>query len=116
MATKPVTPKLHGILDYGFSAVQLSAPLLPLLSRQAKFIYPALGTTFLALNALSQTPVALKPLIPMKVHRKTDQGFLVGLAALTLLPAIRKNRKTLLFHGAFLALALTHYLLTDYRD
>ncbi|MDB5206119.1 MAG: hypothetical protein JWR72_1194 [Flavisolibacter sp.] len=112
---KPITPVAHGLIDYVFSGVQIALPsLLGLNSATAK-TYAALGTGFTAVNALTDTPVGIKKLIPFTGHQKADLGFLAGLGLLTVAGFIRKDKRALKFHLAFLGIAVTHYLLTDYK-
>lgn len=111
---KPVTPQTHGIIDYVFSTVQLALPSALGLPKRAAKTYGALGAGFLAINAITDTPVAVKPLLSFKTHQRLDAAFLIGQAAMAFLPPVRKNKKTLAFHLAFLATAVTHYVLTDY--
>jgi len=73
-----------------------------------------LGTGFLTVNALTATPVGLKRAITFKGHQKADGAFLTGLALLTCTSFIRKDKRALAFHLAFLSMAIAHYALTDY--
>ena len=115
MNTKPVNPKAHGIIDYVFSAIQLAAPLGIGLNKKAATTYGALGTSFLAVNALTDTPAGLKHVLSFKKHQKADLGFLAGLSLLSFANFIRKDKKALWFHLGFLSIAITHYILTDYN-
>jgi hypothetical protein len=113
---KPVTPKAHGIIDYALSGIQLIAPALLGVNSKSRTTYQALGTGFLGINALTDTEVGLKKLIPFKGHQKADASFLAGLSLLTFTSMINKDKKALAFHLGFLALAVTHYVLTDYNS
>ena len=113
---KPVSPKAHGIIDYVFSGIQLAGPFLLRLNPATKKTYTALSTGFTLVNALTDTKVGVKRLIPFQVHQKADMGFLAGLSLLSLVSFIRNDRKARLFHLAFLGGALAHYLLTNYKQ
>lgn len=115
MDTKPVKPKLHGIIDYIFSGIQVVAPIILGLNNKAAKTYGALGTGFLAVNALTDTPAGLKHLLSFKGHQKTDLGFLSGLSLLSFMNYIRRDKKALAFHLGFLMAAIAHYILTDYN-
>ncbi|TDH24546.1 hypothetical protein EXU57_14480 [Segetibacter sp. 3557_3] len=112
---KPVTPAIHGIVDYVFSGIQIAGPAALGLDANARNVYMVLGGTFGIINALTDTPAAIKPVLSMKTHQKTDAAFLLGLAALSFAGFVRKHRKTRTFHLAFLATAVTNYVLTDYN-
>ncbi len=115
MKKNPVTPKLHGIIDYVFSGIQLTAPSIIGLNASATKTYQALGTGFLTMNALSDTPVGINRTISFKGHQKADAAFLTTLSLLTFSNFICKDRKALSFHLSFLSVAITHYILTDYK-
>jgi hypothetical protein len=113
---KPVSPKAHGIIDYVFSGVQMAAPLLLSLNPATKKTYAALSTGFTVVNAMTDTKVGLKRLIPFAGHQKADIGFLAGLGLLSFASFIRGDKRSRLFHLAVLGLAITNYMLTDYNQ
>lgn len=115
MNKKPVTPAVHGIIDYVLSGIQLTVPSLLGLNDQATKTYQGLGSGFLAMNALSDTPVGIKRTISFKGHQQADAAFLTGLSLLIFSNFIHKDRKVLSFHLSFLTVAITHYILTDYN-
>ena len=112
---KPLSPKVHSVLDYVFSGIQIAAPSLLKMNTTAARTYQALGAGYTLVNALTDTPAGVKHLIPFKSHQKADLGVLAGLSLLTAASFIRKDKKALPFHLGFLAIAITHYLLTDYN-
>ncbi|OZI07324.1 hypothetical protein BWI93_14920 [Siphonobacter sp. BAB-5385] len=114
MQTKPITPNQHGTIDYAFSVIQTVTPTLLELPKPTQHVYQILGLSFLTVNALTDTDVAAKPVLTFKQHQRGDAAFLAGLALLTLSRPIRTHKRTLAFHLGFLALAVTHYVLTDY--
>jgi len=115
MNRKPISPTTHAIIDYAFSAVQIVGPSVLKLDKSAIKTYAQLGTAFLAVNSVTDTPLTTEPQISFRTHQKSDLGFLAMTALLTVTPMIRRNKKTLFFHLGFLALAAANYLLTDYK-
>jgi len=115
MNKKPISPTTHAIIDYAFSALQIAGPSVLKLDKSATKTYAQLGTAFLAVNSVTDTPLTAQPQISFKTHQKSDLGFLAMTALLTVTPMIRRNKKTLFFHLGFLALAAANYLLTDYK-
>jgi len=113
MSKKPINPKLHGIIDYAFSAFLIAVPAILFINKNAKTTYREIGLSFAAMNALTDTPVGL-PLIPMKDHQKADGSFLTGLALMTMSKPVRKDKRALRFHLSFLTFAVLNYILTDY--
>jgi hypothetical protein len=114
MIHRPVTPAMHGIIDHIFSGVLLVAPSALNLNDKAAKTYGTLGAGFLAVNAVTKTPAGIKPVLSFKQHQKADIGFLAGMALLTAISFIRRDKKALVFHLGFLATAAAHYILTDY--
>lgn len=113
---KPISPLAHGVIDYAFSGVQAFVPPLLNVNPVAGATFKLLACGFAAVNVLTDTPVGLKPLISFGAHKQLDRAFLVGQAALLATPFIRKDKKALLFHAGFLALAVLNYVFTDYRS
>jgi hypothetical protein len=115
MVTKPVKRRTHGIIDYLFSGIQLVGPVLLRLNPKAVTTFRILGSGFLLLNALTNTPYGVKRLVSFKYHQRADSLFLAGLSLLPFLKFIGKNRLSLFFTVGFLGTAITHYMLTDYN-
>lgn len=112
---KPVSPTVHGIMDYVISGVEMAAtPFLGLNTKAAR-TYQAIGAGYTLVNALTRTPVGVKKLIPLKMHQRGDLGLIAGLAVLSFVPFIRNDRRTLLFHAGLLGIAALEYLMTDYN-
>lgn len=114
MQNKPIDARAHGILDYVFAGIQLIVPSVIGLSPTAIKAYEAIGLGFLAANALTDTPVGLKPVFSLQDHRKIDEVSLMGQSLLTFSPFIRNDKAVLSFHLGFLGAAIANYLLTDY--
>lgn len=113
---KPVSPTAHGIMDYVISGVEMAAAPLLGLNTKATRTYQALGAGYTLINALTKTPVGVKKMIPLKTHQKGDLGLIAGVALLTFVPFIRKDKKALFFNLGLVALVALQYALTDYND
>ena len=79
---KPITPYVHGVIDYTTSAAISAAPRLMKFPRRAAMACYALAGSYTALSMLTDYPLAAKRLIPFKAHGATE--LLLGAA----LPAI----------------------------
>ena len=113
---KPLTPVQHGIIDYGFAAIQLAGPTLLGLNKKTRKLHQLFGLKLLGMNALTDTPAGLKPVISLKTHKKADLAVIGSMTALTAMNHISNKRRSLIFHIAIVGLAAAHYLLTDYRS
>jgi hypothetical protein len=116
MKHKPITPTTHAVIDYAFAALQIIGPALIGLNKKAVKSYAEIGTAFLAVNAVTDTPLTVDPKISMETHKKVDAGFLATQALMTFSPMIRNHKKVLAFHLAFLAMAAVNFVFTDYRN
>ena len=69
---KPISPRVHGILDYSTIAATAAAPKLFGFPRNAAIAAYALAGGYLALSALTRYPTAMKPGVPLRAHQVTD--------------------------------------------
>lgn len=115
MERKPIKPVHHGIIDYGFAAIQIAGPSLLGLNKKTRILHQLLGLKILGLNALTDTPAGIKPVVSFRKHQKADLALLGSMTALTAIKHISKKRKSLIFHLAVVGMAAAHYLLTDYK-
>jgi len=110
---KPISPKMHGIIDYAFTSAQIIVPSVLGVNKKADRLFKLLGSNLMIYNSLTNHGTSVKPVIPFKTHMYIDNYNLLGLFLLTAYKPIRKDRKALGFHLGFLALATLNVLLTD---
>jgi len=115
MKSKPIGPKAHGAIDYGFATINALAPTLLNLQGPAKTLCYAFAGTQGLLNMLTDQPLALKKLVPFKVHGQLEAPYVPALLLLLLVTGAMKQRKTRNYFLAFFGIALANYLLTDYK-
>lgn len=72
MTTKPISPAMHGLIDYALSGSLLFLPTLFGFNKKVKNIYKAEALTLLLYVALSDHPAAVKPIISFRTHGKID--------------------------------------------
>jgi hypothetical protein len=115
MNAKPISPRLHGLLDYALVGSLLTLPSALRLSAPVKKIYTAEALALLAYIALTDHPNAVKPLIPFPVHGKIDPFNIAQFAGQTFLKPFRKDRKAQWFNVGFTVLAGLTVALTDWK-
>lgn len=116
MEKKPITPLVHGLIDYALVSSLLTLPRLFGFSKKVKTIYTAEALALLVYVALTNHPTAVKKLIPFTIHGKIDP-FNVGQFALqTALKPFREDKKAMIFNLAFTAIAGATVLLTDWKE
>jgi hypothetical protein len=112
---KPVSPAAHGVMDYVLSGIEIAATPFLRLNPTATRTYQALGAGYTIVNALTNSPVGLKKLIPMRTHQKGDLGMLGAMALLSFAPFLRRDKKAMIFHLSVLGLIALQYALTDFN-
>ncbi len=111
---KPISPKVHSMIDYGFASVLMAAPSLLKLRGAARALSYIFSTGVASYSGLTDQPLAVSRKIPFRTHKTIDAG---NLAAILLLPAITgvmKQKKARNFFLAMFAAGLTTVLLTDW--
>ena len=112
---KPITPHLHGVLDYVVVVLFLLAPTLFGFGGTAALLAYALAGVHLLMTVLTDFPLGfVGRVIPFRVHGTVE--LVVG-AALAVLPWLLTDvfgEAALFFSAAGVAILLV-WLLTDYR-
>lgn len=116
MNKKPISPTLHGAMDYALASVLLLAPSVLGLSKKTVKTYRALGINLLTYNALTDFPAGIKPWMSLQTHKKIDYGNLATFAMMTMRNGIRNDKKALAFHAGVSAIAVANLLLTDWDN
>lgn len=114
MKNGPVSPRLHGLLDYALVASLLTLPTLFGFSRKIRHLYATEATALLIYVALTDHPSAVKPLISFHTHGKIDPFNVANFAAHSLLRPFRDDKRAQLFNSAFTLLAGVTVALTDW--
>ena len=113
---KPISPGLHGLIDYGFALSLMAIPLLTGADKKTTKIYTLLAGQVFLYSALTKQPNAIKPLIPFRTHQKIDVVNLLGLAAFASYKGVSRKKPTFAAHLGLLALGVTSVLLTNWKS
>ncbi|HEX6927408.1 MAG TPA: hypothetical protein VF167_18425 [Longimicrobiaceae bacterium] len=110
---RPISPTVHGALDYSTMAAALAAPRVLDFPKSAALATYSLAASYLALSALTDYPPALKRAVPLRVHGATDValGF-----ALPLLPWVMGFAREHRARNFFLALTGVTMIVTALTD
>ena len=115
MHAKPIGPTAHGVIDYAFVTTQALAPTLFGLRGAARTLCYGFASFQGAVNALTDTPVGVRPWIPFRVHGRLETPFVPALLLLPWLNGALRQRNARRYFAAFFCVAAANYLLTDYR-
>lgn len=116
MENKPITPVLHGLVDYAFAAALFGVPTKLGCNKKTVWLYRGLALEVFLYGAMTRQPLSLLPLISMKAHRMIDLANLSGLSLLTAYKGIRSKPKAVAFNLTMVALGITTVLLTRWKD
>ncbi|MBW0101339.1 hypothetical protein [Pseudonocardia sp. KRD291] len=111
---KPISPALHGALDYGFLGMMLVVPRLLGLDRRARALFGTFGAVQGTLNALTDQPLGVARLVPFATHGTAERDSLPLFVALPLLTGVLRDRAALGFFLGAGATLVTVYNLTDW--
>ncbi len=115
MSYQPIGPKAHGAIDYGFVTLQTLAPTLFKLHGPARTLCYLFAGTQGLINILTDHPLGLKRVIPLRVHGQLETPFVPALLALPWLTGALQQPNARRYFFSFFGVALANYLLTDYR-
>lgn len=111
---KPISPTLHGALDYSTMAATLAVPKLLDFSSRAAWTTYALAGSYLALSALTDYPPALKRAVPLRGHEAVDVALGVALPALPRLLGFERETRARSFFMALTGITMIVTALTDW--
>ena len=80
---KPISPRIHGVLDYATSTAVAIAPRALRFPRPARMLFDSLAAGYTGLSAVTDYPLSVKRVAPFKVHGTAE---LAIAAVLPLLP------------------------------
>ena len=79
---KPISPRIHGVLDYATSAAVVTVPRAMNFPRPARVLFESLAAGYTGVSAVTDYPLSVKRLVPFKAHGATE------LAIAALLPVL----------------------------
>jgi hypothetical protein len=114
MNTKPITLKMHGIMDYALATTLLLAPPVLGLNKKVTNIYRGMAANLMVYNAMTDYSAGIKPVISLQTHKKVDYANIALFAIAGLLKPVMKDKKALAFHAGVTVMAAANVLLTDW--
>src|SRR5688572_7203010 len=113
---KPIKPTMHGIADYATVATTAAAPHLFGFSPEAARTCAALATGYLGLSLVTDYKLALKPMLPFKVHGMVEAMSGLALPFLPWAFGFADDRKGRNFMLGLTALTFVVAALTDWKE
>ncbi|HEX5726598.1 MAG TPA: hypothetical protein VFX98_14075 [Longimicrobiaceae bacterium] len=112
---KPISPDLHGVIDYSSVLLTAAAPKLFGLSDRAAKTCAALAGGYLALSALTDYDLSVRRLVPFPVHGAIEGVEAMALPFLPRLLGFGRDRNARIFLCALAAMGLLTAVLTDWK-
>lgn len=115
MNRKPISPAMHGLIDYGFGVLNTAGPAALGLTGAARNVPAVAALVQGGLNAVTDQKYAATKLVPFHLHGRLESlGVPALLVASIATGAWKQPRAPLFYGGLFLALG-TVYALTDWN-
>jgi hypothetical protein len=102
---KPIKPAAHGVIDYGFVALNTLAPTLFGLTGSARTLCYLFAGAQGVLNALTDHPPGIRKLVPLRVHGQLETPYV---------PTLLAQPRTGRYFLSLFAIAASNFLLSDY--
>lgn len=115
MTSKPIGPTAHGAIDYGFATLNTLAPSLFGLRGSAQAICYSFAVSQGLLNALTDHPLGLKKVVPLRIHGELETPCVPAILLLPWVTGALRQRNAQRYFSAFFAIAAANYLLSDYN-
>ena len=111
---KPISPNLHGLLDYATMAAVFLAPRLLPMPRRARRTARRLAAGYTAMSAMTEYPLAVRPTLPWRTHGQVDRVLGALLPTLPFLFGFGRDRAARNFFLGLAAVTVAVTLLTDW--
>ena len=111
---KPISPRLHGVLDYTTAATVAAAPLALDLPRPARRLFETLAAGYTGLSSVTDYPLGARRLVPFRGHGAAELAIAAALPAMPWLLGFAEHRAARNLCFGLTALTLVVAALTDW--
>lgn len=111
---KPISPRLHGVLDYTTSATVATLPRMMHFPRSARRLADSLAAGYTGLSAVTNYPLSARRLVPFKAHGATELAIAAALPFLPWALGFADHKPARYFFLGLTALTLGVAALTDW--
>ena len=74
MTNRPISPELHGILDYGLTVANTVVPSMLNMSSKARSLFRTFAVIQGGLGAVTDQPLAVQKIVPFPMHGLIDKA------------------------------------------
>ncbi len=116
MNTRPISPKVHSVIDYCFAAGLFVLSKLFKVNDTDRKMYSKFAKSIVVYTGITDQPLSAKRIIPFKVHGFVDHVSLAGLVAMLFLrKSFRTDKSALAIQIGFVALGALNVFLTNWK-
>jgi hypothetical protein len=112
---KPITPKLHGLIDYALAAGNLAMPTLLKMPKGPRIVFAAFGVIQGTLTAITAQPLSLRKDVPFSVHGVIEKSSTPLYVFAPLVAGAQKDPKSRAYWIAIGVALVAVYNLTDWK-
>jgi hypothetical protein len=113
---KPISPRIHGVLDYATSATVAIAPRAMNFPPAAQRLFGSLAAGYTGLSAVTDYPLSVKRVAPFKVHGAAELAIAAVLPALPYVLGFSNHRAARNLCFGLTALTVVVAALTDWSS
>jgi hypothetical protein len=113
---KPISPRVHGMIDYGTVAAIAAAPAVLDVPPRARNLFEGLAAGYGGLSSVTRYPLSLKRVVPFKAHGAVELAIGALLPALPWILGFSQNRAARNLCFGLTALTLVVAALTDWSE
>jgi hypothetical protein len=112
---KPISPRLHGVLDYTTSAAVAAAPRVFDFPTPARRLSESLAAGYTGLSSVTDYPLSVKRVVPFKAHGAAELAIGLALPVLPWILGFAQHRAARNFCFGLTALTIVVAALTDWN-
>ena len=112
---KPISPRIHGVLDYATSTAVAIAPRAMSFPKPARLLFESLAAGYTGLSAITDYPLSVKRVAPFKVHGAAELAIAAVLPVLPFALGFSGHRAARNLAFGLTALTVVVAALTDWE-
>ena len=113
---KPISPRIHGMIDYGTSAMVAAAPAVFKFPKPATALFEGLAAGYTGLSSVTDYPLAVKRKVPFKAHGAAELAIAAVLPVLPWALGFSENKAARNLCFALTGITLVVAALTDWDE
>lgn len=114
-SARPISPRLHSLIDYGLASGNVLVPRLLGLTPKARSLFATFGAVQGTLNSMTVQPYAAQKVVPFALHGLIEKSSLPVYLLAPLVTGVAKERKARAYWLLLGVALVVVYNLTDWQ-